>query len=197
MGVGERSRRAGQTIKLSSSPPFPLPSVSSWPGLASVLVKALHLEIVDAAQRGARTAPTAATSRALRAFVEAADAPDRWPGTVGALTARAGRVLGHVRDVLVSCARDAPAAVEAAATLRASLLPVPAYCAAAPGVVMADLTVWAADVRALAAPGGDGAAAAATLAALLRATAGDVGERARRAAGAAVTRVLEKAADNK
>ena len=60
---------------------------------------------------------------------------------------------------------------------------------------MADLTVWASDAGVLAAPGSDGAVAAATLAALLRGAAADVGERARVAAGRGLTRALDRAAD--
>ena len=108
-----------------------------------------------------------------------------------------GAAITAARDVLLAHPdRSSPAASEAVAALRGTLLPRPEYCAGAGGAVFGDLVVWASDASALAARGADGATAASTLAAILRATPADVGDRARRAAAKGLTRVLDRAADD-
>jgi hypothetical protein len=106
-------------------------------------LRALAAEIVPGGAPRARP-PDAATSKALRTFLEAADAPARWPGTTGALDRAAGGLLVLVRDVLRAHDGTAPVATEYGVTLRTALLLRADYCAATPAGAFQDLIEWAA-----------------------------------------------------
>ena len=154
------------------------------------LLRALAAEIVPGGAPRARP-PDAATSKALRTFLEAADAPARWPGTTGALDRAAGGWLVHVRDVLRAHDGTAPVVTEYGVTLRTALLLRADYCAATPAGAFQDLIEWAA--RGLTGADADPATAATTLALLLRAAPADVGPRPRPVVAGGLKRALRAA----
>jgi len=189
----ERERREGLRRRRHPPPPPRRPfllAANTWPGLLRALLRALAAEIVPGGAPRARP-PDAATSKALRTFLEAADAPARWPGTTGALDRAAGGLLVHVRDVLRAHDGTAPVATEYGVTLRTALLLRADYCAATPAGAFQDLIEWAA--RGLTGADADPATAATTLALLLRAAPADVGPRPRPVVAGGLKRALRAA----